>query len=504
MAARARDEASDSMRAATRLGILAGLLALATCVMGGCTSQLLRAGQSALRDGRLETARRKLETYASRNRDTKNTVIAHLELGHLKHLTRHPTESNDAFAVAERRIEWMDRQPAFRISREGTAALTNLNALPYRARNYDRIMMSTYRALNYLQLRRIDAARVELRKVHAWQELAVHRNAERIEQAREAAQETVRQRRRNNQAVYDMERARRSDQLQKTIEANYAHLDQFEPYAKYVNPFAEWLRGIYYLSVPAEPADIDRGKKALERAYGMESDNPYLSEDLALAERRQEGADFPPVTYVIFFTGDAPRRAEMRIDIPLFIFDAGIDYVGVNFPRLVRDESFTRYLRVHGDEGTHDTAVLADMDSIISHEFKQNLPVTVTRTLISAGTKAAVAYGLNEATRGHELANLITRIGTTAYQYGMNQADLRSWTTLPKQIQYARLPTPSSGRLTLTTASGPSATARVEPGRANVVLVKSYAPGKRLDVFPFLLERHGDEEAVATADRAGR
>jgi len=470
------------------------LLGLTTVmlVLPACTSKTLRSGQDALRQGNLKSAEQKLEAYAKENKDTKNTVIAYLEAGHIRRLREKYPPSNEAFAHAEDRIEAMDRQAEFRVSKEGAAALTNLNALPYRARNYDRIMMSTYRALNYLQMQDIEAARVELQKVYEWQKLAVQRNAERIEEVKQAAESAKEKQEEKGEESYDVDRARNDEKFQKSLDEKYGDLDQFEPYSKYVNPFSEWLRGIYYLSLPADQGDIGTGKTAIERAYGMEGDNPYLRQDLQLAENRKGGAKFPPLTYVVFCTGDAPDRGQIRIDIPLFLVNNEVDYVGVNFPRLIENETYVNHLNVHGGGETYKTATLADMDSIVAHEFKQNLPVIITKTLIGAGTKAASAYGLNKATEGNAVANVVTRVATTAYQVGMNQADLRAWTTLPKQIQYARLKTPESGQLTLTTPSGPSTTVSVQPGEVNVVTVKSYAPGKPLDVNKFLLERNAD------------
>lgn len=474
------------------------LLLMMLVALPACTSKTLRSGQEALRQGRLKSAEKKLEAYAKENKDTKNTVIAYLEAGHIRRLREKYKPSNEAFAHAEDRIELMDKQAEFRVSKEGAAALTNLNALPYRARNYDRIMMSSYRALNYLQMHEVDAARVELQKVYEWQKLAVQRNAERIEEAKQAAKDAKEKQQEKGEESYDVERARNNEKFQKSLDKKYGHLDQFEPYSKYVNPFAEWLRGIYYLSLPADQADIGTGKTAMERAYGMEGDNPYLKQDLQLAENRKGGAKFPDLTYVVFCTGDAPDRGQIRIDIPLFLLNDSVDYIGVNFPRLIENENYVETLNVHAAGESYETAVLADIDSMIAHEFKKNLPVIITKTLIGAGTKAAIAYGLNKATESNAVANIVTRVATTAYQVGMNQADLRAWTTLPKQIQYARLKTPESGQLTLTTPSGPSTTVSVEPGQANVVMVKSYAPGKPLDTSQFVLEHHIDEKSPAS------
>jgi hypothetical protein len=129
------------------------------------------------------------------------------------------------------------------------------------------------------------------------------------------------------------------------------------------------------------------------------------------------------------------------------------------------------------------------MDRVIRQEFHHELPVTVIKTLIAAGTKATAAYGLNQATRDEETLNALVRIATTLYQYSVNQADLRTWGTLPKQFQYARFRTPADRRLALRAAGRSAGEIELLPGRVNVVYVKSIRPGDELRIWQFLLRK---------------
>ena len=459
----------------------------------GCTSPTLRQGQEAFRHGNLEGAEELLGRFAKQSRDDENAVIAHLELGSVRRARGRPEASNEAFSTAEAEIERLDRKADLRISKAVEATLTNLSAVPYRGREVERIMMSAYRALNYLELGAPRQARVELRKAHHWQERAVERNAAEIEAARAAVEKRAEERAAHGQVAYDVERARSDPRFRRELSQAYAHLDRFEPYGSYVNPFAEWLQGLHYMAQPAEPADLERARKALERTRGMVGENRYVEADLALAEARKDGAPFPDVTYVVFATGNAPKLAETRIDIPLFVAGSPVDYVGAAFPRLVEDESYARYVRVEGGGVVRETATVADMDSLLSRELKDELPAIVAKTLFAAGTKAAIAYALNRATEDDDLLNIIVRVATTAYQYGVNRADLRIWASLPKQIQYARIPTPADGRIRLSAPGGSTATVSVTPHAANGVWVRSYEPGGALHVRRFDLEKGGDD-----------
>jgi len=462
------------------------LLALGLLAAGGCTGQALLDAQSGFRRGNLTVARASIADYVADSRGSADEVIARLEQGTILRAGGEFDRSNAALAEAEQAIERLDRRPEVSLSAETLAAVSNLNVLPYRGYHYDRVMLNAYRALNYLQLGDLEAARVELRRTFERQSAAVEHYAEQIEEAREAA------RRADTAGVgpdYDVDRALRHPRLERQLERVYGEIGPFDPYAVYVNPFAEWLQGVYYLHVPADSADLERARLALRRVAGMIEANPHIDDDVAAAEAAGQGEALEPVTYVIFETGTAPHREPVRIDIPLFLINDTVDYVGASFPTLEPNPHYVRQLEVRTEEGLYRTALLADMDRVIRQEFHHELPVTVIKTLIAAGTKATAAYGLNRATRGDETLNALVRIATTLYQYSVNQADLRTWGTLPKQFQYARFRTPADRRLALRAAGRSAGEIELLPGRVNVVYVKSIRPGDELRIWQFLLRK---------------
>jgi hypothetical protein len=98
------------------------------------------------------------------------------------------------------------------------------------------------------------------------------------------------------------------------------------------------------------------------------------------------------------------------------------------------------------------------------------------------------------------------QLGTAAFQIAVNIADTRTWTTLPKEFQICRFPTPADGRIELSTPNGMSlsvaldgtkigltSTAGVQAslntgGPINVVYVKSITSGTPLLVSQFKLK----------------
>jgi len=117
---------------------------------------------------------------------------------------------------------------------------------------------------------------------------------------------------------------------------------------------------------------------------------------------------------------------------------------------------------------------------VVSRDFEDEKPAIITRTLISTLAKGAAAFVANEAASQQDQGlGMLVRIATLAYQASVNIADTRTWTTLPKEFQMARFPTPANRQITLAGGSGPGMPVRIEEGRANIVYVhsvSSYTP----------------------------
>ena len=114
---------------------------------------------------------------AQRNRGTNpvpargaDQLLWTLEQGSLLRAAGQYQASDEVFDFADAVIETYDRLPEVSITAEGAATLTNLAALPYRGTGYDRIMVSTYRALNAMKLGDMENARVELNRAQVRQQ----------------------------------------------------------------------------------------------------------------------------------------------------------------------------------------------------------------------------------------------------------------------------------------------------------------------------------------------
>ncbi len=369
--------------------------------------------------------------------------------------------------------------------------------MTYRGYGYDRIMINVDKAMNNMALGRTDAVRTEIVRLDASQQACERRYAKQIEELRKAQSDS-------KNVDSDPKKVGQDPKFQEgqakifedfTDDSTLSTpLDDERYKYEYTNPFAEYLKSIFY-SYSNEPGEAEQARVAMRHAAAMAPHNSFVTKDLDEVEFAANSEKVAPKTYVFFETGMAPTRKEIRIDLPIFIVnlavkDTKVDYVGVAFPQLKRDDDFHRYLIASTTDANYKTETLADMDRIIAREFKHEMPVIITRLVVSQGLKVAAEVGTAEAVKNQNpLVQVASRFSVSAFNAATNEADLRTWHTLPKQIQIADFNTPANGIVRLALPNGASAgTVNVRPGKANVIWIVNASTQSQPTVRTFALE----------------
>ena len=401
-------------------------------------------------------------TMANKRAGGPDGLLWRLEQGALLRAAGNYAASNNAFSTAEEVIADYDARAtvsAREVGSEGLAALTNLNALPYRGAPYDRIMLNTYKAMNYLNLGKFEAAQVELRRAYLRQQEAVNQRQKEIT-AGDAASNDAQARQVASQPGVSNELDRR-----------YSALNQLSGYADFVNPVTVLLDGIVFLHTGTDASDIDRARLDFERLAAMLGRHPDFTAALADAQALAGGRQPSPVLYVLLENGLAPIRQEFRLDLPVPAKE--VIYVGAAFPELVFQPTALSGLTVSaGGHPLGTTHSVASMDSIVAAEMRAQLPSITARTIGLAVVRGVAQYQARR--EGGELAQL----GVALFNMVMNSADLRTWQSLPKEFQFVRLPHPGPGTLQLRGRSGSDLVeVQIPPGTATLVLAKASVAG---------------------------
>jgi hypothetical protein len=432
------------------------------------------------RQGNLPKAVTEAGKMAEKNADNKDAVIWKLEQGAALRANGQYEDSNRAFDAAQDKIDQYTQEAKVKISNETGALLSNQAELPYEGRGYDGIMLNTYEALNYLALGEPEKARPELIRAYQRQQNAVADNQKRIEKVQEQAAQ--------NKDSATIKRAQNDPGLQSQIQNSSANLNNLKPYAAYVNPFTVYLDGLFFMTDAADNSDLERAHKSFQRAAEFAPDNHYVQEDVAMVNHLINGRAPSPTTFVIFETGCAPVRDQIRIDIPIIV--TKVSYIGAAFPTLKPQGNYVPSLTVTADGKNFSTALVSDMDSVIGLDFKNEMPIVITKTIAATVVKGVAAYAANAAANQQsDWAGLLTQIGTAIYQAAVNIADERTWTTLPKQFQTCHFPTPADRKIELKTPGDrQTMPVTIGDGTINLIYVKSISANSPLLVSQMKLK----------------
>ena len=169
--------------------------------------------------------------------------------------------------------------------------------------------------------------------------------------------------------------------------------------------------------------------------------------------RRYAGDSGPkPHDMVTVFVEDGmcPKREEWRIDLPTILIpwvNRYVQYAGMALPKLVyRNAAVTAY-SVSGAGTCYPMVEIQDVDRLVKTEFDVYFRGALTREIIRAVARVGVQVALgavrdNISDDNTRLALTLVQLGTAAYSYATTDADIRSWTTLPKKVYMLDLPRP--------------------------------------------------------------
>ncbi|MHC4740437.1 MAG: COG3014 family protein [Planctomycetota bacterium] len=374
----------------------------------------------------------------------KEDLLWNLQLGSIERIRQNHETSLAYFDKSEELLNRYDTHNKLLDTIGST--VVNENVIPYLGEEYDGIMVNTYKALNFMTLKKDDLARVEFNRAIDRQRRAKEKFAKEIDQLEEkiSEQEQTKDGAQIRQNVDNPE-------IDEIIAQKYPNLDAFEAYPDFVNPFTTYLAGVYFNLVGDHTKAVD----LLKESYGMVRDNRYVAEDLAATEQILDGQQkaLENMVWVIFENGMGPIRKEVRLDLPLFLVTGEVKYVGIALPKLEFRAQAFQSLWVKAGEGNYQTLPVADMDRVVQTEFKMDFKGILIRAIISATAKAVAQYAMeNQNNADGNVASIFMAI----YSFATTAADVRIWTTLPKDFQVARLPIPEDRTIQIQPSGGVS------------------------------------------------
>lgn len=374
----------------------------------------------------------------NKHRNSKDKILYLLERGRVAQIKSEVDTSMTDFEAAMEAIHNAEEKAV--VSAAGTGAqaaslLTNENAIPYKGDGYEKVFMCQFQALNYLSKKDVEGAGVEVRRANLEQKLALERHEKELAKAEEKAGE------------------KQPNILETNNKLNTAYQVMDETAGKvkssFQNAYTFYMSGIVYelLDQPND-AYIDY-KKALQ----IFPENTYLQRDvIRLARELEMNQEYEEYVsrfgdnavennsnsgeLIIFFeNGLVPQKQEIRIPLPT---PNGL--VAVAFPIYNAKWSYPEPLFIYeGGNTLGTTEPICYVQALAVKSLKEKAPALIVRQLLRLAAKGGIQYGAKQATKDDPMVQLVSVLITSAYNVISERADLRSWLTLPNDVQIMRI-----------------------------------------------------------------
>jgi len=439
--------------------------AVLAAAAAGCQSDLRRSVReidAAYAQGRYPGAAEIAERAAERNADDRaDQLLWWLQAGRTRQAAGDVAASIAWYDRAYEAVRpYLDSKAEATVSEALVTTAVNQTMRIYRATPPERIMLCALQGANRLASGDLAGARVEFNRAADFQQDAVSRFAQEIN----AAQERTNAEWKSGGWATGIS----TDATAKVRQAQERPASALGM-SSFGNPFASYLRAAFLLATSTDPGDRQNARADLR---GVQEMLPGCAEAAADIAAIDAGGGPPPVTWIFFLTGVAPTYREFRLDIPIPV--GNVNYVSAAFPVLERRGAFIPAI----DAGGARSSTIADLDAAVEAEFDARLPLIVTQEIVSSAGKAAATWAASQAAYQQDsTAGVLVQIVGIAYQAASTAADLRAWTTMPKQVALLRVPTPADGALEVRAGGGEGQPGRtlctlaLAPGAPNIVIM---------------------------------
>lgn len=395
-----------------------GILVLMLSGLAGCAtySGSFRVVERDLAAQKYDAA---LSDVEKESKSTKDRVLYLLNKGMILRMKRDLVGSNVAFEAAKTE---MNRLYAASVTENALSVMVNDSMVSYSGDNYERVLLHLYMALNYLELDQPDSARVEALQV--------------------------------------------DDDLRQFAEKH--------PGTKFSeDAFTLYLTGMIYED-RGEWSDAMISYRNAYEAYKRESADftgaipPLLKSDLLRMARQQGltdelhkyetefGADLqndksvdPDQGELVFILNNGLAPVKHERAMTLFDPNSGT-VVRIALPYYHSQNNNIVAARITINDKQATTELTENIDAVAKKNLAAHMPAIIARSVARAVVKAeavkkAREVAMNNSNNGNNDNALFGMLGVLALQVAAvatEQADTRSWLTLPSNIQMARLSLP--------------------------------------------------------------
>ena len=370
----------------------------------------------------------------------------------------------------------------------------------YKPKFYEKVMLNTYKGIAFWGLGDIENAGVEFKRLNERQKEAVEENKKEILKAEEEASKQ------ENSASFTA--------TYEALEKEYDVYKNFKPYADFTNPFSTYISALYYLTAGYDKAEVENAINYMNRVNGMVS-NEYVKADIKMAEDLANGKDIGSNVWVVYEEGLAPEIKEKVIKFP-FPTKSGMKMVNFSLPEFVSKAHSYRNLTVDTSDGKYVTQPLVDMERVIKTEYQRRYPAEVAKGIVyliaSIAAQEIASQAITKSSFGKKLDKKMAKHGGLLGDLGKNKLgskavasaasvaiaevisnkiDTTAWSSLPKEIQIAKLKMPKDRNVKIITA-GALKTAKLKiDDKINNAIIYIRSPEAKGELKAFIINADG-------------
>lgn len=418
----------------------AAALTLLVTLLAGCAANPMRQYDTELKEtvnlvktGAVKQAIEQVDKNNTTGPLTQDKdILYYFEKGELLSLDKDYAGSRDTWLQADAIIQqWEDeyRTNPQKLFGDIGSHLISDKTRRYDGQDYEKVMLSTLLTLDHILLGNADLARIEMKKTYEREQL--------IKSFREKEYDKLKE---------EGDKLKVDNDPKRLKDYPLAELDTPEVRDLkngYQNAFAHFLAG-YFFEVTGEPSLAEPGYR---NALQLSPNKLLIQSSLKNVGKRKPGPRESDVLFVVE-SGFAPSWKSITIPIPVPRKN-GLVVTALSFPTLkAENRGFVPpVLTVAGRQLPVET--LSNLDTMARRLLKDQMPAIILRTIIRAALKAVAEDQANKASPILGLAVGVTSVVT-------EQADDRSWRTLPERISVARAILPH-GRQTVEFQTGAGA-----------------------------------------------
>lgn len=386
-------------------------------VMVSYTSQTNSIKEAIEDEYSLDDAYEKL----SKKVDCADKILYLQERGRVASLMGETEWSNEDYTAAANAIEQARMKADLSASDTAASAvslITNDNAIPYKGFSYEKTFLHTFQAFNYLEQKDLEGALVEVRKATNEQTFALHLHEKEVRKAHQEAQDSGIDLGYENEAL--------GDSFKKMSRSTGRVKNSFQ------NAYTFYLSGVLYEA----SGDPDNAKIAYSKAYELYPDNVFLKNATQMPQSKEGSGRL----VVLYEDGFVPEKHD--ITIPFFynglhFLDDSTRSYTVSMPFYDSHEYCPVPLKIFSSSNKYITKTqpVCNVCALATKALVEDYPKIFIRQILRLITKDQMQRQLGNQSPG---LGLIAAIAS----YATERADLRSWLTLPNNVQIAdvRLP----------------------------------------------------------------